>query len=144
MPLENQTSWNKKSPLIFLMRCSDITYYYPKRLTMIRAIYSRNPSNTGRFNVTKLKQNIVINCFVALQWYNPFLRQSDLVEDFKDLTTIEKSSSDSVSKLNYTSQSFNLWNFLKIIIDWVGGKYQVAPSLITHHVLFLCSFFEFS
>ena len=113
----------------------------------IRAIYSRNPSNTERFNITKLKQNIVINCFVALQWYNPFLRQSDLVEDFKDLKTIEKSSSDSVSKLNYTSQSFNLWNFLKIIKDWVGGKYQVAPSQIcicTHHILFLFFPPEFS
>ena len=68
VPLENQTSQNKKSPLSFLIRCCDITYYYPKRLAMkIRAIYSRNPSNTERINITNLKQNIVINCFVALQ-----------------------------------------------------------------------------
>ena len=68
VPLENQTSQNKTSPLIFLIRCCDITYYYPKRLAMkIRAIYSRNPSNTERINITNLKQNIVINCFVALQ-----------------------------------------------------------------------------
>ena len=47
VPLENQTSQNKKSPLIFLIRCCDITYYYPKRLAMkMRAIYSQNPSNT--------------------------------------------------------------------------------------------------
>ena len=33
--------------------------------------------------LTKLKQNIFLNCFVALQWYNP-LNKVILVEDFRD------------------------------------------------------------